>query len=97
MPKSVKAKKPSTTQAMWLRRIAISPMMKTYIGNKEAVFSLASGEGIPPYVAQALIRNGWVKGQKDGMFDDPQTYIALTPPRTVKPSIAAVLDAQELG
>jgi hypothetical protein len=77
-----KIRKPSTTQAMWLRRIALSPMMKTYIGNKEPVFALATGEEIPPHMAKTLIKNGWVRGQKDGMFDDPQIYTALKPPGT---------------
>lgn len=77
--KGRKLPKPSTTQAMWLRRISLSPMIKTYIGNRVPVFSLANGEEIPPYVAMALIRNGWVRGERDGIFDDPQTYRVLTP------------------
>ncbi len=77
--KKTKAVKPSHTQAMWLRRIAQSRMVKGYVGNKVPVFSLDTGEEIPPYVALALIRNGWVRGERDGMFDDPQTYRALVP------------------
>jgi len=77
--KTKKPIRPSTTQATWLRRIAVSPMMKTYIGNKQPVFHLSSGEEIPPYIAQKLISMGWVRGQKDGLYDDPQTYVALKP------------------
>jgi hypothetical protein len=77
--KQSKPKRPSLIQASWLRRIASDPMMKTYVGNRVAVFSLQNGEEVPPHIAQTLIKNGWVKGQRDGIFDDPQTYIALTP------------------
>lgn len=77
-----KVKKPSLTQAAWLRRIAQSSMIKTYVeGDKHLHYSLATGEVVPPLTAKALIDNRWVRGQQDGMFDDPQTYIALTPPR----------------
>ena len=74
-----KPAKPTLDQTKWLRRIAQSPMIKTYVGSQMPVFHLTTGEAIPVKVAMALIRNGWVKGQRDGMFDDPQSYVVLTP------------------
>lgn len=78
-PKRKKAApKPTETQAAWLRLIAVSPLMKTHIeGEALPRFSLQSGATVPLSTAQVLIRNGWVREQRDGLFpDDAQTYIA---------------------
>jgi hypothetical protein len=68
--------KPTEAQAKWLRRIAQSPLMKTYIdGEPMPRFSLQSGATVPTPIAEVLIRNGWVKGRRDGLFGDEQSYI----------------------
>lgn len=73
-------RKPTLAQTQWLHRIALSPLMKTYIdGEPQPRFSLVSGETVPFPTASLLIRNGWVRPQRDGLFDDPQTYVALKP------------------
>ncbi len=80
MIRAKKAPKPTYLQAAWLRRIAQSSMMKTYNENREPFFVISTtGERIPTVIAVTLIHNGWVKGQRDGMFDDPQSYVVLKP------------------
>ncbi len=75
-----KPSKPNENQAQWLRRIAVSPLMKTCIEGEDAPrWSLQNGATVPAHTVSALIRNGWVRPVKDGLFDDPQTYLALTP------------------
>lgn len=77
-------RKPTLAQAEWLRRIALSPLMKTYIdGETQPRFSLACGTTVPFATASVLIRNGWVRACRDGLFDDPQTYVALKPPNFI--------------
>lgn len=75
------APKPTHIQAEWLRRIAVSPLMKTHMeGESLPRFSLQSGATVPHTTAQVLIRNGWVRERRDGLWpDDAQTYVALTP------------------
>lgn len=72
------APKPTDSQAVWLKRIAVSPLMKTHIeGEPLPRFSLQSGATVPLPTAQVLIRNGWVREQRDGLLpDDAQTYVA---------------------
>jgi hypothetical protein len=73
-------KKPNTVEFSWLKRISYSAMMVTNRnGTKE--YSLQDGTPIPENVAATLIKHGWVVGQKDGLFDESQTYRALTPNR----------------
>lgn len=72
-------KKPNFQEAQWLKRIAQSPLMVTKRQDEEPFYCLQNGNSIPAKTAISLIKNGWVKGQRDGLFDDPQTYTALTP------------------
>lgn len=73
---STTAKKPSIAQADWLKRIAHSPMMKTYVqGDPQPRFSLQDGSTVPINTALLLIRNGWVRGRRDGLFGDEQSYM----------------------
>jgi hypothetical protein len=78
MKKPSKPKRPTDTQAAWLRRIARSPMMATRVPGEPTRYGLQNGNDVPAQTAEALIRNGWVKGERDGLFDEPQTYRALT-------------------
>jgi hypothetical protein len=72
---SATARKPSEAQAQWLRRIAHSPLMKTYVPNDpQPRFSLQDGSTVPHQTATLLIRNGWVRGRRDGLFGDEQSY-----------------------
>lgn len=69
-------RKPTHAQAAWLQRIARSPLMKTYLdGDPQPRFSLQNGETVPADTAMILIRNGWVKGRRDGLFGDEQSYM----------------------
>lgn len=44
----MKTRKPTHAQAAWLKRIALSPLMKTYIeGDPQPRFSLSTGETVP--------------------------------------------------
>jgi hypothetical protein len=72
--------KPNTVEFSWLKRISYSLMMVTNRnGTKE--YGLQDGTPIPENVATTLIKRGWVVGQKDGLFDESQTYRALVPNR----------------
>ena len=77
--KQSKAKRPTIGQSKWLAMIARSAMMVTKISGAADRYGLQSGEAIPSDTAETLIRNGWVKAERDGLFDEPQTYRALTP------------------
>jgi hypothetical protein len=79
MKKSTKRTRPTGYQTLWLRRIASSPMMVTREPGEPTRYSLQNGHTIPSPTAETLIKNGWVKGERDGLFDEPQTYRALTP------------------
>ena len=75
-----KVKRPSETQARLLQRIAQSYMMVTQIPGEPDSYHFPNGEPINGNAAQALIRNRWVKGNLDSMFDSkPQRYDALKP------------------
>jgi hypothetical protein len=81
MAKSKREPRPTIYQANILRQIASSPLMKTYTPDRRVVWGLANGRGVPEKSAATLIRNGWVKPQRDGlsMFDESQTYVVLKP------------------
>jgi hypothetical protein len=79
MKRPTKPKRPTEYQTQWLRRIAASPMMVTRGPGEPVRYSLQNGATIPLLTAKTLIRNGWVKAERDGLFDEPQTYRALTP------------------
>ena len=81
--------KPNSLQTEWIRRIALNgPLMKTYLekrrgsvltGNREVTYSLADGTAVSNSVAERLIRSNMLVPQKDGMFDDCQTWRVKTP------------------
>jgi len=73
----MKTKLPTHAQAALLRQIALSPLMltKTEDGNR---YSLANGRTVPEPSARVIIRNGWVTPQRDGLYDEPQTWHART-------------------
>lgn len=79
MKKQTKVKRPTIYQSQWLNRIAHSAMMVTGVPGEEARYGLHNGSTIPTPTAKTLIENGWVKAERDGLFDEPQTYRALTP------------------
>jgi hypothetical protein len=71
----MKTHKPTHKQAAWLKRIAASPLTKTYLpGDRQVRYSLQNGDPVPLDIAERLIRNGWVKGRRDGFFGDAQSY-----------------------
>lgn len=76
-----KVKKPTIYQSKILAQIAQSPLIKTYSADRRVLWGLANGREISEVCANALIRNGWVKSQRDGLgiFDDSQTYVTLKP------------------
>lgn len=71
----MKTHKPTRKQADWLKRIALCPLMKTYLpGDRELQYTLQDGTPVPLDLAERLIRNGWVKGRRDGLFGDQQSW-----------------------
>ncbi len=81
MAKPNREPKPTIYQSQILRQIASSPLMKTYLPDRRVTWGLQNGRPISEACANALIKNGWVKPQRDGlgMFDESQTYVALKP------------------
>jgi hypothetical protein len=84
MPKrgTKKPKKPTLYQAAILKQIAGSMLTKTLLPSRAVpLWQIEGGSEISHECAQALIRNGWLKPNRDGlsMFDESQTYTALTP------------------
>jgi hypothetical protein len=82
MKRTAKVRKPTEHQAQILRMIAQSMLIKTRLPSRDIPVWTVDGYGeIPHECAQALIRNGWVTAQRDGlsMFDESQTYKALKP------------------
>ena len=72
----MKTHKPTEAQTRWLARIARSPLMKTYVqGDTQPRYSLQDGSTVPIDIAEKLIRNGWVRGRRDGLFGDEQSYM----------------------
>ena len=76
-----KPPKPTKFQTKILAMIARSPLIKTYRPDRAVVWGLQNGRLISEECANALVRNGWVKPERDGlgMFEESQTYTALTP------------------
>jgi hypothetical protein len=80
--KSSKPRKPTLYQAGILKQIYQSPpLIKTYSSDHKVLWSLANGTPVPDGTVKVLIRNNWLKPNRDGlsMFDDSQTYVALKP------------------
>lgn len=80
--KSAKPKTPTLYQAKVLARIARSRLTKTLLPSRaDPLWVIDGGDEISSECARALIRNGWVVPQRDGlsMFDESQTYLALKP------------------
>ena len=79
--KSNKPKKPTLHQTRVLAQIARSRLIKTHIVTKPVPVWTIDGSGveISHECAVALIRNGWVLPQRDGlpMMDETQSYTAL--------------------
>src|ERR1044072_1762086 len=71
-----KAKLPTRYQSVILRRIARSCLVKTYIASRDDPMWSIDGQEISHECAKALIRNGWVVPNRDGlsMFDETQSY-----------------------
>ena len=81
-PKSTKPRKPTIYQTVILTRIARSRLIKTRIASKEVPVWSIDGDGeISHECATALIRNGLLNPQRDGlpMMEETQTYLALKP------------------
>lgn len=74
-----KPRRPTEYQAQWLRRIAQSAMMVTRGPGEPIRYILQNGATIPASTAETLIRNGWLRAERDGLFADAQTYRTLTP------------------
>ena len=69
-------RRPTLAQSDWLKRIARSPLMKTYRrDDPQPRYSLQDGTTVPAPTAEALIRNGWLRGRRDGLFGDNQSYM----------------------
>jgi hypothetical protein len=81
MTKRRKEPKPTIYQSKILAQIARSPLMKTCSADRKTIWALQNGREISEVCAQALIRNGWVRPARDGLglYDESQTYTALTP------------------
>lgn len=81
MTRARKPKRPTHYQSGVLAQIARSRLIKTYSHDHTALWSLADGTPVPAPCALALIRNGWVVPQRDGlsMFEESQSYVALKP------------------
>lgn len=79
--RATKPKKPTIFQTKILAAIAHSPLMKTYSADKKTIWALQNGREISDKCAEALIRNGWVKPQRDGLglYEESQTYAAIVP------------------
>ena len=74
----MKPRPPTAFESTWLRRIAASALMVTYVPGHDESYSLLDGTGVPLGLARRLIARGWLRGSRDGIFDQPQTYRALT-------------------
>jgi hypothetical protein len=71
--------RPSQMQAKWLRLIAHFPLQVTREHGEKPDFRLSNGTAVPPNTARLLIRNRWVEAERDGLFEQPQTYRVRTP------------------
>jgi len=86
MKKAKQPAKPKVTiyQAQVLRQMAISrsALVKTFDGKLGRVtWGLANGREVTDACARALIRNGWVIPQRDGMYDEAQTFVLRPLPK----------------
>lgn len=82
MTRTKKPKRPNTYQSRVLTMIAHSRLIKTHLSSREVPLWTIDGTGeISHECAQALIRNGWLVPQRDGlaMFDESQVYLARVP------------------
>lgn len=79
MTRTKKAPRPTKFQTSILAQIARSPLMKAYSADRKVLWGLANGRAVPERCANALIRNGWVTPQRDGLYGETQTYVALKP------------------
>jgi L-alanine-DL-glutamate epimerase-like enolase superfamily enzyme len=79
--KAKRPPKPTQFQSRILAMIAHSPLTKTYSADHKTIWALQDGREISEVCATALVRNGWVKPQRDGLglHEDSQTYTALKP------------------
>ena len=80
--KSAKPKKPNLYQARVIKMIAQSgPLTKTYSADHKVLYSLANGTPVPENTVRVLLRNNWLKPNRDGldMFDESQSYSVLKP------------------
>lgn len=77
MPK-IKRPKPNLSDTKLLQQIAHQSLLKTRVG-KDWEYSLADGSPVHRRDAERLINNGWLRGNKDGLFGDSQTFSALKP------------------
>jgi hypothetical protein len=74
------ARRPTELQAFWLRRIAQAGGMVVTYRDGSPHYTLVGGDAaIPTELERALIRCGWLRGERDGLYERPQTYRALTP------------------
>jgi|KBSMisStaDraftv2_1062788.scaffolds.fasta_scaffold19968_9 hypothetical protein len=74
--------KPTIQQAAILKQIARSRLIKTLRpDHADPLWTIDGGPEVPNKCAQALIRNGWLKANRDGLaiFDTSQTYQVLKP------------------
>jgi hypothetical protein len=72
--------KPTTGEASWHKRIAQQGrMMVTRSSTRATTYSLLDGTIVPSDIAQRLIHKGLLKGQRDGLFGDVQSYEVLRP------------------
>lgn len=82
MKRNAKIKKPTEYHTRVLRMIAQSRLIKTRLSSQDVPrWSVDGICEISHECAQALIRNGWVVPQRDGlpMFEETQTYVVLKP------------------
>lgn len=81
MAKTPKPKKPTLFQARILAAIAHSPLMREFNSDRKIIYKLVNGREISEKCARALIENGWVVPQRDGLglYDDTQTWRARVP------------------
>ena len=70
--------KPTIADMKLLTRIAHNPLLKTGAG-ESAEYSLANGEAVNRAQAERVIMNGWVIGNRDGLFGMSQSYRCRRP------------------
>jgi hypothetical protein len=71
---------PTEAQTRVLRQIASAGGYLMLTNDGEAGsrrYSDPAGRTIAEPTARILIKNGWVKAQRDGLWDEPQTWATL--------------------